>query len=86
MIFAVGLLGACSRTIVENPPALRLEVITEQPGPEYVWIGGYWGGDWGHYSWVSGHWARPPHAHAAWIAPRWEEHGGTHVFVEGSWR
>jgi hypothetical protein len=72
------------------PPPPRHEVIVERerPGPDYVWVGGYWGGSPGHYAWVGGHWDRPPHEHphGHWIAPHWENHGGHYVQVRGEWR
>jgi hypothetical protein len=70
------------------PPPPRQEVIVERdrPGPDYVWVGGYWGGAPGHYAWTNGHWDRPPHGHGHWVAPRWENHGGHYVQVRGEWR
>jgi len=70
------------------PPPPRQEVVVERerPGPDYVWVGGYWGGAPGHYAWVAGHWDRPPHGHGHWVAPRWENHNGHYVQVKGEWR
>jgi hypothetical protein len=71
-----------------GPPPPRQEVIVERsrPGPDYVWIGGFWDGAPGHYVWRAGHWDRPPHAHAVWGAPRWErDHDGHYHKVEGGW-
>jgi hypothetical protein len=70
------------------PPPPRQEVIVERtrPGPDYVWVGGYWGGAPGHYVWTNGHWDRPPHAHAVWAAPHWErDHDGHYHQVQGGW-
>jgi len=70
------------------PPPPRHEVMVERerPGPDYVWIGGYWDGAPGHYVWAAGHWDRPPHGHGHWVAPRWENHNGHYVQVKGEWR
>jgi hypothetical protein len=71
------------------PPPPRAEVVVERnrPGPDYVWIGGYWDGSPGHYSWVNGRWDHPPHAHATWFAPHWErDHDGHYHQVRGEWR
>ena len=71
------------------PPPPRAEVIVQssRPGPDYVWVAGYWDGTPGHYSWVGGHWDRPPHGHARWIAPRWEkDHDGHYHQIKGEWR
>jgi WXXGXW repeat (2 copies) len=86
-IAMAGLFASCTRTVVESaPPPPQQEVIVAQPGPDYVWVGGYWGWSWGHYSWIGGHWAAPPHPHAAWEGARWEHRDGHYVFVEGRWR
>jgi hypothetical protein len=70
----------------EAPPPPRQEIIVAQPGPEYVWIGGYWAWHHHHHEWIAGRWERPPHGRHEWVAPRWEHRGGSYVFIEGSWR
>ncbi len=77
------------RVEIEGPPAPRHEVIVERdrPGPDYVWVDGYWDGSPGHYVWARGHWDRPPHGHGHWVAPRWEkDHDGHFHQVRGEWR
>lgn len=73
--------------ILNAPPPPRHEVIIERsrPGPDYVWINGYWGNNHGRQEWVAGHWARPPHARAVWVEPRWERRDRGYVFVNGYW-
>jgi hypothetical protein len=70
------------------PPPPRREVIVERerPGPDYVWVAGYWDGAPGHYTWAAGHWDRPPHPHSHWVEGRWENRGGHYVQVKGEWR
>ena len=69
------------------PPPPPREVIVASPGPEFVWIGGYWDGSPGHYRWVGGRWDRPPHGGARWESPRWErDHDGHYHKVGGGWR
>ena len=70
------------------PPQREVVVERERPGPDYVWVGGYWGGSPGHYTWVKGKWDRPPqgHPHGHWNAPHWEIHDGHYVQVRGEWR
>ncbi len=51
------------RVVVERPVA---------PGPEFVWIEGYWYPLSGHYRWHEGYWSRPPYAGAVWVVPRHE--------------
>jgi len=68
------------------PPPLRHEVVVVRPGPDYVWIPGFW--EWRHndYAWVGGRWSRPPHRGAVWVAPRHELRGRHHFWVRGYWR
>jgi len=69
------------------PPPPQPEVIVGvRPGPDFVWIGGYWDGTPGHYVWVAGHWDRPPHGHADWIAPHWDwDRDGHYHMTRGEW-
>jgi hypothetical protein len=69
------------------PPPPRAEVIVASPGPDYIWVNGYWGGEPGHYVWIAGHWDRPPHAHMRWVAPHWDrDHDGHYHMARGEWR
>jgi|SRR4051812_21690237 hypothetical protein len=66
------------------PPAPRvLHSRPRQPGPEYVWVEGYWypsanGKKW---VWHNGYWTRPPFGGARWVAPH---HDGDR-FYNGYW-
>jgi WXXGXW repeat (2 copies) len=73
---------------VEGPPPPRHEVIIGvRPGPDYIWVGGFWDGSPGHYTWVGGHWDRPPHGHAQWYAPHWDKDRDGHWHqTRGEWR
>jgi hypothetical protein len=70
------------------PPPPRQEVIVGvSPGPDFVWIGGYWDGSPGHYTWVGGRWDHPPHAHGQWYAPHWDKGNDGHYHqTKGEWR
>ena len=70
------------------PPALQEEVVLAQPGPEYVWIGGFWDWDVGRrtYAWRGGHWDRPPHPRAVWVPSHYERRGDRHYYRRGHWR
>ena len=72
--------------ITVAPPAPVVEVRGTAPGPDYVWVDGYhrWEGD--HYVWTPGHWDRPPHPHAHWVAHRGVHRHGEWVLIEGHWR
>ncbi len=69
------------------PPAPRYERYEERsrPGPDYVWVPGYWAGEPSRYVWVQGHWERPSYRGARWVAPRWEQRSGGYVFIRGYW-
>jgi hypothetical protein len=72
--------------IVIAPPAPIVETRPPMPERGYVWVDGYhrWEGD--HYVWTPGHWERPPHEHAHWVAHRWVHRHGEWVLIEGHWR
>ena len=64
------------------PPPLRaVAVVPAQPGPDFVWVGGYWYPVGGHYRWHAGYWSRPPYSGARWVGPR---HDGER-FYGGYW-
>ena len=63
------------------PPPRVLAVIPPRPGPEFVWVEGYWYPSGRHYKWHGGYWTRPPYAGARWIAPH---HDGDRYF-NGYW-
>ena len=65
------------------PPRPRVvRVLPRQPGPEYVWLDGYWYPVGNHYRWREGYWTRRPYLGARWIAPRYDRQ----VFFEGYWQ
>lgn len=70
----------------EAPPPPRVEVIAARPGPEFVWVAGYWSWD-DDYVWVPGHWERPPRRDLHWVSGRWRR--GSHhrwYWEPGHWR
>jgi hypothetical protein len=71
------------------PPPPRHEVVIERdrPGPNYVWVDGYWDGAPGHYVWVAGRWDHPPHPNGKWFAPHWDkDRDGHYHMTKGEWR
>jgi hypothetical protein len=74
--------------IVGQPPAPRVEVISQAPGPDYFWIGGRWNYSGSRWVWLNGHFDRHPHFHpgGGWEAGHWEHRGGNSVWHEGHWR
>ena len=67
------------------PPPVVVETQTISPGPDFIWIGGVWAWH-GRWVWEGGHWGRPPHPGAVWVAHRYEYRNGVHVFIRGGWR
>lgn len=63
------------------PPPPRVVVVPASPGPEFIWVEGYWYPVGHHYKWHSGYWTRPPYASAHWVAPH---HDGERYFP-GYW-
>ncbi len=63
------------------PPPRVVAVRPYSPGPDYVWIDGYWYVVGNHWRWHAGYWTRPPYPGAHWIAPH---HDGERFF-EGYW-
>ena len=65
------------------PPAPRVyRAHPRSPGPDYVWIDGYWYADGRRWRWHDGYWTRPPYGGAQWIGPRYE---GNRFFA-GYWQ
>ena len=56
------------------PPPPTVVYIPPEPGPEYVWVPGYWNPVGPRFVWHVGFWARPPYVGAYWVAPRYYEH------------
>lgn len=89
LLIALAMLGATgSRAQVSigiqigaPPPPRVLAVIPPTPGPDFVWVEGYWYPNGKHYKWHAGYWTRPPYAGARWIAPH---HDGQRYFA-GYW-
>jgi hypothetical protein len=68
-------------TIGPPPPPRVVRVLPESPGPEFVWVEGYWYPVGRHYRWHEGYWTRPPYEGARWVASR---HDGERFFT-GYW-
>jgi hypothetical protein len=63
------------------PPAPVYIAPPPSPGPDYVWVDGYYYPVSGHWRWHAGYWTRAPYAGAHWYGPRYE--GGR--FYNGYW-
>jgi hypothetical protein len=73
--------GQISVQIGPPPQPRVIHVMPQSPGPDYVWIEGYWYPSGHHYRWHEGYWTRAPYPGAAWVAPRYE--GGD--YFTGHW-
>jgi hypothetical protein len=74
-----------SVVVAQAPPAPVTEVIPVQPGPEYVWVPGYW--EWrGRWVWYGGAWVLRPRPGVIWVGPRWERRPHGYVHIHGRWR
>jgi hypothetical protein len=63
------------------PPPRVVRVLPPRPGPDFIWVDGYWYVVGNRWRWHDGYWTRPPYAGARWIAPR---HDGERFFA-GYW-
>jgi hypothetical protein len=67
------------------PPAPRVvRVLPRRPGPDFVWVDGYWYPERGRYTWHQGYWTRAPYAGAVWVQPRYERGQFYAGYWEGS--
>ncbi len=69
-----------------RPPIPIFETRILAPGPDYVWIPGFYRWDGGAYLWVAGRWERPPAHYHTWVPGRWERNRRGWYRVEGHWR
>jgi hypothetical protein len=68
------------------PPPRVVAVVPASPGPDFVWVGGYWYPVGGQYRWHEGYWTRPPYVGAHWVGAHWVApvHDGAR-FHDGYW-
>jgi len=64
------------------PPPPVVAYAPPAPGPGYTWVAGYYAPVGPRWAWHAGYWARPPYAHAYWVAPRY--YRGS--YYRGYWR
>jgi hypothetical protein len=63
------------------PPPPRVYARPRAPGPDFIWVDGYWFADGRRWRWHNGYWTRPPYGGARWMAPRYEGNR----FFNGYW-
>jgi hypothetical protein len=68
--------------VIGAPPPPRVVAVRPvAPGPEFLWVDGYWYPVGHHYRWHAGYWTRPPYEGARWVGPH---HDGERFFA-GYW-
>jgi len=73
------------RIVQEAPPPGRHEVAIAPPGPNHVWITGYWHHMGQKWAWSDGRWAEPPRPHARWVVARYQKVQGGTRYIPGHW-
>lgn len=73
-------------TVPATPAPPAEDVVSTSPGPEYVWVKGYYNWDGSSYQWVPGTWVRTPRSAAVWVPAHWQPTAGGYVWVPGTWR
>ena len=63
------------------PPPRVVRARPRAPGPDYIWVEGYWYPEGRRYKWHNGYWTRAPYAGAHWIGPRYDGQR----FFDGYW-
>ena len=92
LFLAVALFGATFTSsasvfvsVAFAPPPLPVYVQPICPGPEYIWVPGYWAyGPYGYY-WVPGTWVLAPYVGALWTPGYWGWAGTVFVWHSGYW-
>lgn len=73
---------------VEKPiplPPLKAEVIGKEPSLEHVWIPGAWEREPDKWTWVAGHWEKPPILPARWVQGYWKYQENRYHWHPGHW-
>jgi hypothetical protein len=74
------------QTSAEAPPSQPMDdERPEQPGPDYIWVTGYWWWTDRTYMWVPGYWALPPRTSYVYVSGYWTYRGIRWIYVRGGW-
>ncbi len=73
-------------SVTFGPPAIPVYAQPLCPGPDFIWVPGYWAWDpdYGYY-WVPGMWLLAPYPGALWTPGYWVWNDGVYVWYEGYW-
>lgn len=67
------------------PPPLPVYAQPVAPGPDFMWIPGYWAWNGVGYYWVPGTWVLAPYVGALWTPGWWGWSGGAYIWHPGYW-
>jgi hypothetical protein len=82
LFFALAALASAQPRV--GPPPPRDEAPTLQPGPEHVWITGYWKWTGINYEWVDGRWVKAKKG-KVWVPGEWKQVGAHWAWKPGKW-
>jgi len=88
---AMGVRGTGGREVVglsfmvTAPPVERVEIVSEAPSKEHVWIKGHYARSGTEYVWSEGRWERPAAGRHSWVPGHWDHERRGWFFVEGHW-
>jgi len=90
LLLAVGIAstseGSVFVSVAIAPPPIPVYVQPVCPGPNYIWIPGYWAWDPANgYYWVPGYWDLAPYVGALWTPGWWGFAGGVYAWHPGYW-
>ncbi|MDR3670755.1 MAG: hypothetical protein P4L36_07920 [Holophaga sp.] len=69
----------------DGPPPMRREFRPPQPGPDVVWVGGYWDRDGDRWAWREGRWDRGERRGDRWVTPVYRRERGGYRYEPGHW-
>jgi hypothetical protein len=67
------------------PPPLPVYAQPVAPGPDFMWIPGYWAWNGVGYYWVPGTWVLAPYVGALWTPGWWGWSSGAYIWHPGYW-
>ncbi|RTL67850.1 MAG: adenylate cyclase, partial [Hyphomicrobiales bacterium] len=67
------------------PPVMPVYVQPVVPGPDYLWVPGYWAWSGEDYYWVPGTWVRAPEPGLLWTPGYWAWRDGYYAWSAGYW-
>lgn len=73
------------RIAPEAPPRPRWERRMARPGPNHIWIQGYWDRQGDRWAWAPGRWEEPPQRGSYWVKPVYRGEGGAYRYEPGRW-